>query len=153
DEYFAKLFCPATNYSNKLLQDKAKNLRELVNWKQNILARFSTVKIKTILVDGIKEGKIKKDGIIKVKVLLFSGKLTRDELKAELILVQSDGKRFIAEPIITPLKPSDTRESGILTYTLEYQVVDTGFYSYGIRVYPQNPLLLHPANAGVVYWG
>jgi phosphorylase/glycogen(starch) synthase len=152
-EYFTKLFCPVAKYAVNLLQNDAVKLKQLVVWKRDIAMRFNTVKIKTILVNGISKGKITDKRKIIIKLLLFSGKLTADELKVELILIKSDGKQFIAEPVIVPLQIIDKRKSGILTYTLEYDIKDTGFYSYGIRVYPHHPLLLHPADAGIVYWG
>jgi len=155
-DYIDKIYCPAALYTEQLLANSHKDLKEIVAWKQNIADRFSTVKIKALLIDGIKDGKITSQGVIKIKLLVFSGKLTAPELQAELVLVETDGKQFLNLPKIIPLKLSNTRESGevsgALSYTLEYKIEDTGFYSYAVRVFPYNEKLLHIQDTGLVYW-
>ena len=153
EDYFTKAYQPIVTHYEKLIADDNAKLKELVKWESDIRERFNTVKIKTILVNGVKDGKITSGGLVKFKLLLFSGKLYASELRAELALVKSDGRMFISTPIIIPLKLIDGRESGVLTYEAEYNVEDPGFYAYGIRVLPSNPLLLHPQDIGVVYWG
>ncbi|MDP1776320.1 MAG: DUF839 domain-containing protein, partial [Moraxellaceae bacterium] len=88
----------------------------VVVWKKEIIERFNTVKIKAILINGIKDGKIIEQGLIRAKVLLFSGKLKAQELKTELVLIKSDGTKINAKAVIVPLKLMDTREEGMLTY-------------------------------------
>lgn len=151
--YINTLYCPAILQEEQIISDNYYGLKDVVAWKQGIVDRFNTVKIKAILVDGIKDGKIISQGMIKVRLLLFSGKLTEQEIKAELILVKTDGKQFIDKPILIPLQLTDSLEAGVLTYTAEYKIEDTGFYSYGIRVFPYNEKLLRRQDAGIVYWG
>ncbi len=152
-DYFAKLYYPVIHYAKQAARNDYHALKSLTDWKKNLKTRFSTVKIKTILINGIHDGKLTADGKIKIKVLLFSGKMKAKGLRIELVLTKSNDIGDIKDPIIIPLELVDKRESGILTYILEYQLEDTGFYNYGIRIYPFNPLLLHPQDVGLVYWG
>jgi len=152
-DYFKDLYNINAVYAKKMLSDDAKGLKNLVSWTENLESRFSTVKIKTILVHGIEDGKLTANGLLKVRMLLFSGKLKANELKVELVLIKNSSDHLVSKPSIIPLELSDKRESGILSYMLEHHIEDTGFYSYGIRVYPYNPLMLHPQTVGLVYWG
>lgn len=153
NSYLDNLYCKVANYHESLTQNNFDKLKTVVSWKKSIGDRFNTVKIKTILINGVKDGKIMTGGLIKIKVLLFSGKLMSRELKVELILVQNGGKKSTKPPIIIQLQLDDSRESGILTYLAEYNVEDPGFYNYGIRVLPQNQDLLHWQDVGITYWG
>jgi phosphorylase/glycogen(starch) synthase len=152
-EYCDKLYCPALQHATQLTDNDQKWLKILASWKQNIADRFNTVKIKNIVITGLEKGKITPEGLIKIKVLLFSGKLTTDELQVEFVLIKSDGHQFIGIPQIIPFILLDHRNRGILNYELEHTIKDTGFYAYAVRVRPYHPLLIHPTGAEKVYWG
>ena len=152
-DYVDKFYCPIMLQTEQLLRDAKSNLKALVEWKQDIVSRFNTVKIKAILIEGLKDGKITAQGMISIKLLLFSGKLNAQELKVELVLIRSDSKTPTNETIIIPLKLLDSREYGMLNYVGEHRLVDTGFYSYGIRVFPVSNFLLKQQDANLIYWG
>lgn len=152
-DYIDALYCPAALHVATLSENNYKNLKALVAWRRDITDRFNAVKIKAILINGIKDGKITSQGLVKIKLLLFSGKVYAKEIRTEAILAKSDGKKFIEEPIIVPLQLINGRESGILIYQAEYKIEDTGFYSYGVRIYPYHELLFREHDGGIVYWG
>lgn len=152
-EYYNVMFCPSFLQYEQMRKDNNADLKALVAWRESLAERFNTVKIKAILVSGIRNGKVAADGLIKVKLLLFSGKFTARELKAELILMRTQTIESKSEHTIIPLRRADARESGIITYLADYHVEDAGFYSYGIRVVPYNSMLFRQQDVGVVYWG
>lgn len=152
-DYADKMYLPAAKEAEHLFANDYKGLKEIVQWKEEIADKFNTVKIKAILVEGIRDGKIVSQGMIAVRLLLFAGKLMPHELKAELILVKTNGKQFVDKPLVIPFQLTDSRESGVLNYVIEHKIDDTGFYSYGVRVFPYNENLLHPHDARLVYWG
>lgn len=152
-DYFERLYNPVGAYAKHLIENNYVKLKELTEWKKDIANRFTTVQIKTILVDGIKDGKIHSDGIIHIKLLLFSGKVKANELKVEFVLIKNDENQSTMPPTVIPLTLEDSRDSGILTYSTKYHLIETGFYSYGIRLLPVHPLLIHPQDSEVVIWG
>lgn len=152
-DYINNMYCPAIIQAERLSANDFKELKEYSGWKQEIIERFKTVKIKAIIVNGIKEGKILAPGLVKIEILIFSGKLTAKELRAEMILIKSDGKQFIDTPAVVALNLAASAEVGVLSYVGEYNIEDTGFYSYGVRIFPYNDLLLRKFDAGIVYWG
>lgn len=152
-DYINNLYCPAILQLDEVRKNDWASLKGIVAWRQDIIERFNTVKIKAILINGIKDGKITSEGLIKIKLLLFSGKLRAKELKAEFVLIKSNGKKVPETPTIIQLRQADARESGVLTYVAEYKIDSTGFYSYAIRVFPYNSMLFRQQDAGIVYWG
>ncbi len=74
-----------------------------------------------------------------------------EELEAEFVLTKSNGG--CPDPVIVRLQRIGSHEAGVLTYVAEYHIEDTGFYSYGIRVLPYNPMLFRRQDAGLGYWG
>lgn len=152
-DYINDMYCHSLSREEQMIANNYHELYDIVKWKEGIGDLFNTVKIKAVLIEGVKENKILEQGLIKVKVLLFSGKLTARELKTELVLTKLNGKTLEAKPIVMPLKLTDSRESGILNFEVEYKVEDTGVYSYGVRVFPYNEKLLYRYEAGIIYWG
>jgi glycogen phosphorylase/synthase len=152
-DYINNFYCSVVLQSENVLKNNNEVLKKLVAWKHSIADGFNTVKIKAVLIDGIKNGKVVSEGRIKVKCLLFTGKLSARELRVEFVLVKGEGMQAAGEGAVIPLKPISARESGLLTYVLDYEVQETGFYSYGIRVYPYNDLLFRHQDAGMFYWG
>lgn len=152
-DYVNQLYCPTLLQFAQGSKDNYADIKAIASWKANIVDSFNTVKIKAILINGIKNGKITSDGLIQIKVLIFSGKLSAHELKVECVLVKQNGDIKANHPIIIELKKSVSRESGVLIYVADYKIADTGFYFYGIRIFPYNSMLFRQQDAGVVIWG
>lgn len=154
NEYLERLYYPSAHNTLKLEDQSFSKLKAIVKWKTSVTERFNTVKIKTILANGVKDGKIMShEGKIIIKVLIFSGKLKASELKVELVLAKNEDQKMIEPLTIIPMQLTDKRESGILTYIAECNIEDTGFYSYGIRVMPYHPELHRQQDLGLVCWG
>jgi glycogen phosphorylase/synthase len=161
-DYVHYLYVPVALQNEQMLQNNAVDLKALSIWKQDILTKFNTVKIKAIIIEGIKDGKIIYQGKIRIKLLVYSGKLGANELRAEFILLKGEREMYEesfnsegygSNVIVVPLKRVNSREDGVLTFAEDYQVKDTGFYSYGVRIFPYNGMLYRQQDAGVVYWG
>ena len=152
-EYAGKFYNPIVVRSNQLRQNDLADLKKIVAWKQNITERFHSVKIKAIFINGIKDGKITSDGLLKIKLLLFSGEMIFNELEAQFILLRNNDNGFAADPVMVSLQRVASHETGVLTYVADYHIEDTGFYSYVIRVLPYNSMLLHKQDTELVHWG
>ena len=149
-EYYTKFYGPILARYKQLKQNNMTDLQKLVIWKQNIVERFHTASIKAIFINGIKDGKITSNGWLKIKLLLFAGKMIFSELAAEFVLLKNSDS---AESIIIPLQRIASHETGVLTYIADYHIEDAGFYSYSIRVLPYNSMLFHKQDTELVCWG
>ena len=152
-DYFNNLYCPSLLYSRQLWRDNLKDVKAIVAWRNSIADLFNTVKIKAILIDGIKNGKIISSGVLKVEVLVFLGKMSAHELAVEVILIKNDEGLAGRCPLISALHCEHIKEEGVLTYKGECTVDDTGFYSYAIRITPLCNLLFHKHEVGLALWG
>ena len=86
-------------------------------------------------------------------MLILPGKLNVNDLAVEFVLNRKKDQFFMEKVDVVNLKYTEGAELGLLTFESAYNVEDTGFYSYGIRVFPTNPMLLARYDADVVYWG
>lgn len=155
-DYVNRLYSPVVLRHKQLMESDCMDLKTIVGWKHSMLERFNTVKIQAIFINGVKNGKVTSRGLLRIKLLLYIGKMLPSELRVEFVLLNNHyNKLTSAEPIIVNLRciESDSRESGVSTYIAEYQLEDTGFYSYGIRVLPFNRMLFRQEDARIVYWG
>jgi glycogen phosphorylase/synthase len=153
EDYIKELYSPIALYSEQLMKNNLADLKRMVAWKQEISNRFNVVKIKAIFINGIQNGKITSDGLIKIKLLIFSGEITSNELEVEFVLIKKDEGEFVTEPIVVRLHHLVSQEEDVLTYVAEYHIEDTGFYAYGIRVLPYSNMLFRIQDAELVYWG
>lgn len=151
-DYLKDLYSPTIQRVKSLAENNYANLKSLMAWKNNIGTRFSTVQIKAVIVDGIKDRRIQSEGLIKIKLLLFAGKLNAHELRAEFILIRQSNVAA-AKPIIINLERLDNREVGVLTYGAEYHVDEPGYYLYALRVLPVSEMLFRPQDVGIMVWG
>lgn len=150
--YFEQLYFPITKYSLQLMNNNAENLISLVQWKNQIINRFKTMEIKTLIVNGIKNGKLSSEGVIGVKLVLFSGKLSASEIKVELVLVKNGVNQSAQKLFVFPLKLSEKRNSGLLIYDVECNAKEVNFDAFSVRIYPFNPLLYYPQEAKIACW-
>ncbi|OGT09516.1 MAG: hypothetical protein A2V89_04595 [Gammaproteobacteria bacterium RBG_16_37_9] len=154
-DYVNNLYSPAVLRNEQLMRNECADLKTMIAWQQMIAERFNTVKIKAIFINGVKNGKITSNGLLRIKLLLYVGKMTVNELRVEFVLIKNGSHQLAPEPTIINLHciESDSRETGALNYISEYQLDNTGFYTYGIRVMPYNNMLFRQQDAKVVYWG
>ena len=160
-DYVNELYSPVALRHRKLMDRDAADLKTVVDWQRSMLERFNTIKIQAVFINGIKNGKVTSRGLLRIKLLLYLGEMSPSELRVEFVLMSdSDGngngeEKLVQEPTIVNLRDieSDSQESGVSTYIAEYQLEDTGFYSYGVRVLPYNRMLFRQQDARIVYWG
>ncbi len=142
-----------TAYNRKLLlgSGDSSRLHSLINWQRELESRFNRVSVKAAMVKGIKNGRVLEGGRLQVKVLLYPGKMSAGELVVELVLLAS-GREW--SPILVTLHRVENKgqDEEFQTYVAEYQLQDSGFYHYGIRIMPTMPLLFRAQEARVVRW-
>lgn len=155
-DYINNLYSPVILRKRELMGSNCTVLKTIIAWQHDLIERFNTVKIKAIFVNGVKDGKITSHGLLRVKLLLYIGKMNPNELQVEFVLLKDHNESKLApEPVIIHLQgfKSESREEGVYNYLAEYQIEDPGFYLYGVRVLPYNPILFRQQDVRVVYWG
>lgn len=150
-EYCDKIYVPAIERKNQLINDNFKGLRELNQWKQNIRLKFSELRILEMTASGIDGEVLHPDNVINFNLLLGTGKMKKHEIKVELIIGRAKKEQFIESPEIIPFK-LDHDGGTTLRYQLSYKIEKSGNYSYGIRIIPTHPLLPYSQETGLIAW-
>ncbi len=155
------------SYQRKLLTVNGASalLARVASWQQSLESRFNRVSVKAVVVQGAQHGRLlaSAGGRLQVQVLLYPGKMTAGELVVELVLL---GESVDSLPIIVPLHRVDSArgDSGVgsgnagetdeefYTYLAEYQLQDSGFYRYGVRIRPTAAFLFRAQEVALVRW-
>jgi starch phosphorylase len=80
-EYINNLYIPLVLRNEQLLRGSCSDLNAIIAWQRRLIERFNTIKVKAIFVNGIKNGKITSHGLLRVKIILYVGKMNPNELQ------------------------------------------------------------------------
>ncbi|OPY89562.1 MAG: Maltodextrin phosphorylase [Syntrophaceae bacterium PtaU1.Bin231] len=151
-QYLNRMYIPTARRRSELVRNEYRLAREVTDWKLRTPVRFSSLKLIDVIFEGIHGDTIHVGEPFTVNVRLDPGKLEADEILAELVIGKIDGHDFLKDPESVPLK-LESRTERILTLSCEYQVQESGQYSYGIRIVPYNPNLSSKQELGLALWG
>lgn len=150
-EYYTNLYKPAAERLQTLTSDNYQLARKIAEWKLKVPMRFSSVHIIDVSIEGIHGDSIPVGQPLKVHVRIAPGKLSPDELTAEMVVGQRDGDELVPPLTTVPLKARETQRN-VLLFTGEFTVSGNGRYAYGIRVMPFNPILPCTQDVELVLW-
>ncbi len=151
-QYLQQMYVPTARREVSLLKNGYQLTRELTEWKLRAPVRFSSLKLIDVIFDGIHGDTIQVGEPFTVNVRIDPGKMEPDEILVELVVGRIDGHDFIRDPESVKLN-LDGRNESILTFSCEYQVDQSGQYSYGIRIVPYNKNLSSKQEMGIALWG
>jgi phosphorylase/glycogen(starch) synthase len=136
--------------------------RELAQWKKSVRSRFSSIHINHIAIQGIDGDMLNVGDEIQFQLEVHKGKMTKDELKAEVVIFQereeeaiefTGGDGALRENISAcRLEPTEETDS-VIKYTLSYKAKQSGKFNYGIRILPHHPDVDDIADLNLVFWG
>lgn len=151
-QYLNEMYIPTARREASLVKNGFKLAKELADWKIKTPVRFSSLKLIDVIFEGIHGDQLQVGEPFKVKVRIEPGKMEPEEILAELVIGKIDGHDFSRDPESVPLK-IENRTDGVLTFSCEYQVDESGQYSYGIRITPFNKNLSAKQELGLALWG
>ncbi len=152
-EYYKNIYIPTAVRAQEFYADNHRLARELADWKQKLPMRFSSLRLLEVTVKGIQGDKILVDEPLEVSVRIDPGKMTAEEIMAELLIGKKDHTGFSEKPECIPLKPDKDVSDGILRFSLSYKIKTNGVFTYGVRVFPHHPNLAAKYETNLIYWG
>ncbi|MDO8784921.1 MAG: alpha-glucan family phosphorylase, partial [Syntrophales bacterium] len=152
-QYYNEMYLPAMTRAGELSEDSYKMARELADWKLKIPMRFSSLKILDVNIVGLHGSTVLVNKPLLVEVKIDPGRLEPGEILVEMAVGKKEGRDFINDPELVPLKITNSGPDGTLTFSVSYVVQDNGPHSYGIRVMPYNKNALYRHEAGLILWG
>ena len=163
-DYIEKMYEPAAQKYLEISADNFKNVKEIADWKKSIKARFSTISIRNIVINGIDSDNVNLNDEITVYLEVDKGRLLKEELRAELLLVQDKRGHnisYIEEKIVfkyngdikhIPMMPVEEYDNTV-KFMCKYLAEKPGKFSYGIRVIPQHEGVDDIVDLNLVEWG
>ena len=85
-----------------------------------------------------------------VRSYVALGDLDPSDVEVQLVSGRVDAEDLLVDPAITVLHPTESYEGGRHRYDVEVGLARSGPFGYTVRVVPAHPLLVAPAELGVV---
>lgn len=152
-DYYKDTYEPAAVRHIKLRADNRLMPRRLADWKADIGAKFSGVRIEQVEVHGLKEKAIPCTSPITIKTIVNPGKMNPDELQVQFVAGRSEGRDFTEKPDVVVLERTGKTEKNALVYEGTYIPNHNGHFLYGIRAIPYSTDLECLFDTHVVQWG
>ena len=148
-DYLEQLYIPAAKKIIKFSENFFKKAKEIASWKKEIPARFSTVHIRSVAIEGLIDDNISVNKEIQITVEIDPGKMSKDELRVEFVIIRENNSEEIFS-FSLPLEKDNK-----LVYNLSYTAPSPGKCSYGVRVMPYHPDLddCDLKDLNLVKWG
>ncbi len=151
-QYLQQMYLPAARRGYDMIDNSFKLAREIADWKLKVPMRFSSLRLIDVTFEGIHGDTLLVGKRFTVNVRIDPGTMAAEEILPELIIGKMERKEFGKDPEIVPLQ-STKKDGGVLTYSCEYHVPESGQYAYGIRIVPFNTNLTNAQDLGLVLWG
>lgn len=149
-DYVRKFYAPASRQMARLADNGAANARRLAEWKKQVRAAWSGVRIE--LVEEPAPQTYHRE-TISLRVAAHLNGLQADDVMVECLCgrLDANGKLVVGERRV--LKPIATQEAkNTVQFGLEFAPEGSGLLHYQIRIYPYNNLLTHPFEMGFMLW-
>ncbi len=138
-----------------------KKFQEIADWKRSITARFSSVHINSITIEGGERLNVGDELTLYLEI--NKGRVSKEELSAQMVVVEDRKEEVIgytgppkglyAEEIQSIPMSAEAEDETTIKYTARYKAERSGKLNYGIRITPYHPDVDDTADLGLVYWG
>jgi starch phosphorylase len=149
-EYVERLYRPAGESSQRMFADDFAAARELAAWRADVVERWPAVAVLHVdsqLQSGSVDAQVGDRLTLRAEVAL--GGLSAADVAVEAVYGAVD-----AEDRLTGLRTVPLRDVGAINGTTRYEgdvpLDRTGSFGYTVRALPKNPLLVSPAELGLV---
>ena len=149
-DYQVRYYNPLAKHVSILKENNFKIAKEIKAWKDKIINIWDNIEINDIqIADGIANVlRIGEEYPATVKIDLKE--LSSEEVGLELVLteVENEEQKLITTLDFNPVETDGT----VVTYFLNMKLMDPGAYTYGLRLYPKHPALVHRQDFHYIKW-
>ena len=150
DDYFEKFYNKLAKRHALLGADNYKVAKEIVAWKQNIVAHWDEIEVVSSTFDA-GEAPVNVGGKCKVAVELDTKGLNDNGLGVELVAIRTSTHNNDKLYEVQQLELVKT-EGSHLFFEADYRLDYAGGMKFGLRLYPKNALLPHRMDFCYVRW-
>ena len=150
DDYFEKFYNKLAKRHALLAADNFKIAKEIVDWKQNIVAHWDEIEVISSTLNA-KSAELSVGNKCTIAVELDTKGLNDNGIGVELVAVRTSTHNNEKLYEVKPLELVKTKGSHLFFET-EYQLAYAGGMKFGLRMYPNNALLPHRMDFCYVRW-
>ena len=150
DDYFEKFYNKLAKRHALLGADNYKVAKEIVDWKQNIVAHWDGIEVVNSTLNA-KSAELSVGNKCTIAVELDTKDLNDKGIGVELVAVRTSTHNNNKLFEVKPLELVKTKGTHLFFET-EYQLSYAGGMKFGLRMYPNNALLPHRMDFCYVRW-
>lgn len=147
EDYIHRFYDKEAARSKKLQANDCALAKEIVAWKEKVVAAWDGIKVFDIQASDITNSTTGND--FATRAIIDTNGLGKDLGLEMVVYKKEDG-----EEKFWYTKPFDVvkEEGNVLTYQLNMKLKDAGVFRYGYRLYPKNPNLPHRMDFAYTRW-
>jgi len=151
-DYIDRFYSKLHDRTISLRKDDYRLPKEIARWKHRILSHWKNIKVLEYDIPDVTREEFIVGKTYTGKVILDLGDLSAEEIGVEMVHSKS-GSGFDQSVFRGTEEFTCTRSEGsIAEYTFVQEVVETGLFDIGFRIYPRNELIPHRMDFPLVRW-
>ncbi|MBL8026292.1 MAG: alpha-glucan family phosphorylase, partial [Fibrobacteres bacterium] len=160
-DYAKKMYVPTAKMYEALSADNFKLAKERAEHKSSLSARFSSIHISNVQVDGIKGDNLTMNDEAVFTLEANLGRVDKKEVTAQVVMVQDKSDPAIDFSTTDRLRDEKIRyipltlveEKGSeVKYSATFKATAAGKFNYGARIVPANAEIDEVVDMNLVYW-
>ncbi len=151
DDYQERFYSKLWNGSRKLKKNDYQAARDLVAWKDRVRSAWEAIELVEMDVPDTYNRSLPLGEHFKVSVTLHVQNLKPTDLGVEVVFYRRLSETELELISIYPLELKSQQDVHA-TWTCDVVPHIAGVFEFGLRMYPNNPLLAHRQDFGLVRW-
>ena len=147
-DYIAKLYAPAAAYS-RLLASTPDGARDLASWKARVRGAWDGVRVEHVEAAGVGDT-VEVGAGLAVHAYVALGELAPGDVEVQLVHGRVDAEDDLVDTAVAPLRLVESYDGGRHRFDGDLELGRPGPFGYTVRVVPKHPLMVAPAELGVV---
>ncbi len=150
-EYTELFYHPAASATNRLLQNGARQARDIAAWKLKVFAGWKDVNIVRIETDSLSA--VKSGDSVTISAWIKLGNLSPADVQAELLFGRVDAKNEINNPVVSIIESTTEIRDGAVKYQVAaVPCCYSGLHGFTIRIRPWHPDLPGASQPPLILW-
>ncbi|OGJ89984.1 MAG: hypothetical protein A2248_10320 [Candidatus Raymondbacteria bacterium RIFOXYA2_FULL_49_16] len=161
-DYMERMYIPTARKYAARVQNNFAKAKEIAEWKRGITARFSSIHINAVTIEGIQGDNVSVNDEIHISLEVNKGRVRKDEITAHVVIIHDNRQGSIGysgaislydeEITYVPMEAVEENDT-IIKYTGNYTADKSGKFNYGVRIMPFNRDVENLVDLNLVYWG
>ena len=149
-DYMNQYYLPQAARFGEMVADDYKMAREIVLWKSKLVREWQNIEVVSISQPQSYYSVSGENALVST-IVLNIGNLQPEDVGLEIIFAVRDKKDKLHIRNKTEYKVVDAKD-GVVTYQASIVPDRTGMYELATRMFPNNPVLPHRQDFGLVRW-